>query len=94
MSKRNSTVVVSRADTVLETAINILCATGTTMGPTEIASVGIDCKWLRVPRGLTKAYAAQTLQTKLQANATNENNKKRLVNRPQAGKYRARLRAY
>lgn len=93
MSKRSS-IVTDNSDTVLSAAIDILCATGESMGPTEIAERGIEWGWLKKPRGRTKGCVAQALQTKLQANATHPDERKRFVYRPSTGKYRARVRAY
>jgi hypothetical protein len=90
---RQSTIITVPGYTVLQMAVTILCTTERSMGPTEIAEFGIRRGWVRIPRGRTRGYVAQTLQTKLQANATGELSKS-LVYRPKNGKYRARVCAY
>lgn len=89
MRDRHSITVVPKTYTILDAAVTILADTRKAMGPTEIAEQGVKAGILRIPRGRTKGYLSQTLQSVLQANATQGNSSKRLVFRPRLGKYRA-----
>lgn len=67
-SKRNSSAVVSK-DTILETVRDILGMTDGPASPIEIAEIGLEEGLLRVPRGRTKSYLIQLLQSQLYNNA-------------------------
>jgi len=78
-----STAVTNPRKTILETALTILSQTGNqAMSPQDIAAIGQATGLLRVPRGRTKTYLGQLLQSAMYGNP--------LVSRVGRGKYKAR----
>lgn len=86
-----STAVVRRGLTIIETAVTILAARGESLGPAEIADYGIRGGLLRIPRGRNRSYLTQLLQSRLHEDA--EYSSLPLVYRPVKGKYRVRKNA-
>lgn len=84
---RKSTAVAA-GGTVLDVAVAILAGHGESLGPSAIAKRGIEVGLLRVPRGRTKGYLTQIVQSTLHDNA--EYTQVPSVYRPGKGKYRIR----
>ena len=89
VQRTKSSAVVKKGRTILETAIEILAREGNhALSPHEIASKGQRHRLLRIPRGRTKAYLNQLLQSELYNNFAYS--PKPLVFRVTLGKYRAK----
>lgn len=84
--KKSSAVL--KNSTILRVATTILRRARHPIGPSEIAERGKRSKLLRVPRGRTRGYLSQLLQSVLY----NDSHYRRhpLVSRPRIGKYKAR----
>lgn len=91
MASRNSSAVVF-GGTIVETAVMILADNGNKpLSPKEIAEKGVEEGWLRVPRGRTRTYLSQLIQSSLYDNFAYA--AKKFVSRPTSGKYKARKAA-
>lgn len=85
-SRRGSSAVIS-GDTILDTVTDILEMTEGPASPSEIAEIGLDEGLLRVPRGRTKSYLVQLLQSQLYNNAHYSTTP--IVRRTTYGRYKA-----
>jgi hypothetical protein len=86
-----STAVARKGVTIVDTAVAILAARGGSLGPSEIAEHGLRGGLLRVPRGRTRGYLTQLLQSRLHDDAEHADEPR--VYRPALGKYRVRRQA-
>ena len=84
--KRSSAVLKNA--TILRVATMILRRARRPIGPSEVAERGKKSKLLRVPRGRTRGYLSQLVQSILY----NDSHYRRhpLVSRPRIGQYKAR----
>lgn len=87
MKKRRSSSVLKDM-TILRTAAAILKRARKPIGPSEIAERGKRVKLLRVPRGRTRAYLSQLIQSVLYNDS--HYRRKPIVARPRIGLYRVR----
>lgn len=89
MRKRTSKVLTSPSKTVIATAVQLLGRDA--LGPVDIAERGIQRGLLRVPKGRSKAYLIQIIQSTLYTAAHYASNC--VVTRTSRGLYRARRRS-
>lgn len=88
MGRKSESSAVRRGSTIVDTAVAILAARGASLGPSEIAEFGLRGGLLRVPRGRTRSYLTQLLQSALHNDAEYASEPR--VYRPADGKYRVR----
>lgn len=85
----SSKAVILGDQTILEAVVDILRDEGNrAMSPSEIANVGVTYGYLQVPRGRTKSYLNQLIQSQLYNNFAYA--RKKFVTRTSPGKYKAR----
>ncbi len=88
-SKRRTSTAVKGKTTLINTAIRVLLHAGNQpLTPAEIAELGKASNLLRVPRGRTKGYLGQLLQSSLYNNS--QYSPKPVVVRAGNGKYKAK----
>jgi hypothetical protein len=89
---KQSTIVTMPGKTILDTAIGVLSENGNRlMGPKMIAETGISYGVIRVPRGRTRGYVYQILQSVMHDNFRYA--KSPSISRPFKGRYRVRKAA-
>lgn len=81
---------VARGDTIIGAATKIIRKNRGAMSPSEVAAAGLKSGALMVPRGRTKSYLNQLLQSSLYNNANYSPNP--VVARTSRGSYRTRSR--
>jgi len=86
MKKKSSAVLTNM--TILGTAARILRKAKKPIGPSEIAERGKRDNLFKVPRGRTRGYLSQLVQSVLYNDAHYRKHPK--VARPRIGKYKAR----
>jgi hypothetical protein len=87
-----STAVVRKGNTILETAVQVIKIVGNKpMAPKDVAEIGLDLGLFRVPRGRTRSYLTQLVQSELFNNLSRA--ERPLVQRPRLGYYKLRNRA-
>lgn len=87
MKKKRSSAVLKDM-TILRTAAAILRRARKPIGPSEVAERGKKVKLLKVPRGRTRAYLSQLIQSVLYNDS--HYRRKPVVARPKIGQYKVR----
>ena len=66
---RTSTAVTVPGRTIIETALRILKKSDVPLSPAEVAERGVKMDILRIPRGRTRNYLTQLIQSELYNNS-------------------------
>jgi hypothetical protein len=84
-----STALVDKNRTIISTAATIIGRAKKPLSPEQVALAGLKKRLLRIPRGRTRSYLVQLLQSMLWNNAFRSKHRAtKLVTRPRPGSYR------